>query len=138
MKNKLITAVLTLSLLSPVAISQASGADAPVLAILDTAIDTSLPNLQGKIVGEVCILEWALCPNGTNFQEGVGAASMPADLITKNGFDHGTFMASTAVQANPNIKILFIKIIGNTSAGLRKPTGESTISAALFLSLIHI
>lgn len=76
MTNKLITAVLTLSLLSPVAISQASGAEAPVLAILDTAIDTSLPNLQGKIVGEVCILEYALCPNGTNFQEGKGSASM--------------------------------------------------------------
>ena len=132
MKNKLITAVLTLSLLSPVAISQASGSNAPVLAILDTAIDTSLPNLQGKIVGEVCILEYALCPNGTNFQEGSGAASMPADLIVKNGFDHGTYMASTAVQYNPNLKILFIKIIANTPTGLRKPTGESTISAALF------
>jgi hypothetical protein len=132
MKNKLITAVLTLSLLSPVAISQASGADAPVLAILDTAIDTSLPNLQGKIVGEVCILEYALCPNGTNFQEGSGSASMPSALITKNGFDHGTLMASTAVQYNPNLKILFIKIIANTPEGLRKPTGESTISAALF------
>lgn len=132
MKNKLITAVLTLSLLSPVAISQASDANAPVLAILDTAIDTSVPSLQGKIVGEVCILEWALCPNGTNFEEGAGAASMPAGLITKNGFDHGTFMATTAVSSNPNIKILFIKIIANTSTGLRKPTGESTISAALF------
>ena len=132
MKNKLITAVLTLSLLSPVAISQASGADAPVLAILDTAIDTSLPGLQGKIVGEVCILEYALCPNGTNFQEGSGAASMPSGLITKNGFDHGTLMASTAVQHNPSLKILFIKIIANTPEGLRKPTGESTISAALF------
>ena len=132
MKNKLITAVIALSLLSPVAISQASGANAPVLAILDTAIDTSIPGLQGKIVGEVCILEYALCPNGTNFQEGSGAASMPANLIVKNGFDHGTYMASTAVQYNPNLKILFIKIIANTAAGLRKPTGESTISAALF------
>ena len=132
MNNKLITAVLTLSLLSPVAISQASGADAPVLAILDTAIDTSVPTLKDKVVGEVCILEWALCPNGTNFQEGPGSASMPADLIVKNGFDHGTFMATTAVNSNPSIKILFIKIIANTSTGLRKPTGESTISAALF------
>ena len=132
MKNKLITAVLTLSLLSPVAISQASGADAPVLAILDTAIDTSVPILKDKIVGEVCILEWALCPNGTNFQEGTGSASMSAEQISKNGFDHGTFMATTAVQSNPNIKILFVKIIANTSTGLRKPAGESTISAALF------
>lgn len=132
MKNKLITAVLTLSLLSPVAISQASGADAPVLAILDTAIDTSVPILKDKVVGEVCILEYALCPNGTNFQEGPGSASMLPEQITKNGFDHGTFMATTAVQSNPNIKILFVKIIANTSTGLRKPTGESTISAALF------
>jgi Subtilase family len=131
MKNKLITAVLTLSLLSPIAIAKANNIDAPVLAILDTAIDTSLPELQGKIVGEVCILEWALCPNGTNFQEGSGSASMPSDLITKNGFDHGTFMASAAVKTNPNIKILFVKIIANTPTGLRKPTGESTISAAL-------
>lgn len=131
MKNKLITAVLTLSLLSPIAIAKANNVDAPVLAILDTAIDTSLPELQGKIVGEVCILEWALCPNGTNFQEGAGSASMPSDLITKNGFDHGTFMASAAVRTNPNIKILFVKIIANTPTGLRKPTGEPTISAAL-------
>lgn len=132
MNNKLITAVLTLSLLSPVAISQASGADAPVLAILDTAIDTSVPILKDKVVGEVCILEYALCPNGTNFQEGPGSASMLPEQITKNGFDHGTFMATTAVQSNSNIKILFVKIIANTSTGLRKPTGESTISAALF------
>ena len=131
MKNKLITAVLTLSLLSPVVISQASGAEAPVLAILDTAIDSSISTLQGKVVGEVCILQYALCPNGTNFQEGPGSASMPSNLITLNGFDHGTFMASTAVQYNPNIKILFVKIIANTSTGLRKPTGEATISAAL-------
>jgi hypothetical protein len=57
---------------------------------------------------------------------------MPSALITKNGFDHGTLIASTAVQYNPNLKILFIKIIANTPEGLRKPTGESTISAALF------
>jgi hypothetical protein len=130
MKNKLITAVLTLSLLSPVAIAQANN-DAPVLAILDTAIDTSLPEFQNKIVGEVCILQWDLCPNGTNFQEGAGSASMSSDLIVKNGFDHGTMMASAAVRTNSNIKILFIKIIAHTSTGLRKPAGETTISSAL-------
>ena len=132
MKNKLITAVLTLSLLSPVAIAQASVSDTPVLAILDTGIDTTLPQFKDKIVGEVCILEWALCPNGTKFQEGPGSASMPANLITQNGFDHGTIMTDIAIKNNPSLKVLFIKIIGNSSTGLRKPTGESTISAALF------
>lgn len=131
MKNKLFMAVLSLSLLSPVAISQASAANAPVLAILDTGIDTSLPQFNGKIIGEVCILEWALCPNGTKFQEGPGAASMPSSIIDLNGFDHGTIMADVAIKNNPDLKILFIKIIGNTPTGLRKPTGESTISSAL-------
>lgn len=131
MKNKLITAVLTLSLLSPVAISQASGANAPVLAILDTGIDTSLPQFKDKIVGEVCILEWSLCPNGTNFQEGPGAASMSPEFISKNGFDHGTMMTDIALKNNPNAKVLFIKIIANSAVGMRQPTGESTISAAL-------
>ncbi len=132
MKNKLFTAVLSLSLLSPVVITQASASDTPVLAVLDTAIDTTLPQFKDRIIGEVCILEWAMCPNGTKFQEGPGSASMPADLIVKNGFDHGTLMTDVAIKNNPNLKILFIKIIANTPTGLRKPTGESTISAALF------
>lgn len=130
MKNKLFTAVLALSLLYPISNSNAVQ-DSPVLAILDTGIDTSLPKFAGKIAGEVCILEWALCPNGTKFEEGPGSASMPAGLISKNGFDHGTHMADVAISTNPNIKILFIKIVGNTSTGLRKPTSEATVSAAL-------
>jgi hypothetical protein len=132
MKNKLITVVLATSLISPVAISQANAIDnSPVLAILDTGIDTSLPQFKDKIVGEVCILEWALCPNGTNFQEGPGAASMSPEFISKNGFDHGTMMTDIALKNNPNAKVLFIKIIANSAAGMRQPTGESTISAAL-------
>ena len=132
MKNKLITVVLATSLISPVAISQANAIDnSPVLAILDTGIDTSLPQFKDKIVGEVCILEWALCPNGTNFQEGPGAASMSPELINKNGFDHGTMMTDIALKNNPNAKVLFIKIIANSAVGMRQPTGESTISAAL-------
>ena len=132
MKNKLITAVLALSLLSPVAISQASGVDAPVLAILDTALDSSLPQFKDKIVTEVCIVQYAVCPNGNAFQEGPGAASMPADIINKNGFNHGTIMTDVAIKSNPNLKVVFIKIVGNTSTGVRKPSGESSISAALF------
>ena len=132
MTKKLITAALLLSLLSPVAISQASVSNTPVLAILDTAIDTSLPQFKDKIVTEVCIVEWAVCPNGKNFQEGPGAASMPSDLIVKNGFDHGTVMTDIAIKSNPNLKVIFVKIVGNSDTGVRKPSGEASISAALF------
>ena len=103
----------------------------PAIAILDTGIDTSLPAFQGKIIQEVCILEWTTCPNGKSFMEGKGAASMPSDLITKNGFDHGTFMASVFLATNPNVNVVFIKIIGNTSAGLRQNAGEASVYNAL-------
>lgn len=56
---------------------------------------------------------------------------MPANLITLNGFDHGTFMASVFVATNPNVNIVFIKIIGNTATGARQNAGEASVYNAL-------
>jgi hypothetical protein len=135
MNKKLIAALIAITLAVPTT-AQAAGlknrtGSTPAIAILDTAIDTSLPAFQGKIVQEVCILEWTTCPNGKSFMEGSGAASMPASLITKNGFDHGTLMTSVFVATNPNINIVFIKIIGNNAAGLRQNAGEASVYNAL-------
>lgn len=135
MNKKLIAALIAITLAVPTT-AQAAGLknrtdSKPAIAILDTAIDTSLPAFQGKIVQEVCILEWTTCPNGQSFMEGPGAASMPADLITKNGFDHGTFMTSVFTKTNPDVNIVFIKIIGNTSTGLRQNAGEASVYNAL-------
>jgi len=101
------------------------------IAVLDTAINSSLPLLSGKVVYEVCILEWNSCPNGKNFQEGVGSANMPANLITANGFDHGTKMVSALLNANPDANIVFVRIIGNTSTGFRQVSNEQTVTQAL-------
>jgi len=133
MNKKLISAISILSILSTVFITVGAKADqqAPTLAILDTAIDTSLPIFKDKIVHEVCVLEWNSCPNGQKFMEGTGSATLPFNIISKNGFDHGTQMASVAIRTNPNIKIVFIRIIGNTSSGLRQSTGETGVSLAL-------
>jgi hypothetical protein len=103
----------------------------PTIAILDTAIDTTLPELNGKIVHEVCLLERGPCPNGGTVMEGPGAASMPRDLITRNGFDHGTQMAYVAVNNNPNINIVFVRIIGNNPSGSRQVATEKTLVTAL-------
>ncbi len=111
--------------------AKADEAKPATVAILDTALDTSLAQFQGKIVQEVCILEWNSCPNGSNYMEGPGAATMPANLITKNGFDHGTKMASVSIKTNPNIKIVFVRIVGATSAGTRQVTNEPTFVNAL-------
>lgn len=135
MNKKLISALIAITLSLPTT-AYAAGlqnrtGSTPSVAILDTAIDTSLPAFQGKIIQEVCILEWTTCPNGKSFMEGPGAASMPANLISLNGFDHGTQMTSVFLKTNPDVNIVFIKIIGNTSTGMRQNTGEAAVYNAL-------
>ena len=103
----------------------------PTLAILDTGLDTSVPSIKDKLVYEVCILEWTTCPNGQSFMEGPGSASIPSQSITKNGFSHGTQMASAAVSTNPNMSIVFVRIIGQNINGDRQITSEQTIYNAL-------
>jgi hypothetical protein len=103
----------------------------PTLAILDTGLDTSVPSIKDKLVYEVCILEWTTCPNGQSFMEGPGAANIPLQSITKNGFSHGTQMASAAVSTNPNMNIVFVRIIGQNINGDRQIANEQTIYNAL-------
>ena len=135
MNKKLISALIAITLSLPTT-AHAAGlknrtGSTPSVAILDTAIDTSLPSFQGKIIQEVCILEWTTCPNGKSFMEGPGAASMPSSLINLNGFDHGTQMTSVFIATNPNVNIVFIKIIGNTATGMRQNAGEASVYNAL-------
>jgi len=133
MNKKLISAVSVISLISTLffAVEAKAEQKAPTLAILDTALDTSLPIFKDKIAYEVCVLEWASCPNGQKFMEGTGSAVLPSNIISANGFDHGTQMASVAIRTNPNMKIVFVRIIGNTASGMRQSTGEVGVSLAL-------
>jgi len=134
MNKKLITTLIAIAMSLP-ATSQAAlnnkNEMKPSVAILDTAIDTSLPEFQGRIIEEVCLIQWNTCPNGQSYMVGKGAASMPANLISLNGFDHGTQMASVFVNTNPDVNIVFIKIIGNTPTGGRQTAGEPTVYNAL-------
>jgi hypothetical protein len=103
----------------------------PTLAILDTALDTSIPSIKSKLLYEVCTLEWTTCPNGKSFMEGPGSSHLPIEAITKNGFDHGTQMASAAINANPNMNIVFVRIIGQNINYDRQIANELTINNAL-------
>ncbi len=103
----------------------------PTLAILDTALDTSIPSIKSRLVAEVCILDWASCPNKTKFMEGTGASVLPISMLSTNNFNHGTQMVSAAIAANPNINIVFIRIVGNTSAGKVQTYGLNTLVNAL-------
>lgn len=134
MNKKIISVVSTVALMLPITLITAEAkadTQAPAVAVLDTALDTSLPIFKDRIAYEVCILEWASCPNGQKFMEGAGSSVLPSNIISKNGFDHGTQMASIVANTDPNVKIVFIRIIGNTKSGARQSTGEFGVAQAL-------
>jgi len=135
MNKKILSALAAITLIIPASANAASlqnkTVSKPTIAILDTALDTSLAIFKDKIIFEACVTQWASCPNGQFEMEGPGSATMRPDWISKNGFDHGTQMASLAVTTNPNINIVFVRIIGANQNGLRQATGEPTVSNAL-------
>jgi hypothetical protein len=134
MNKKLIAALIAITISIPTTASAAlksSTLETPTHAVLDTALDTTLAQFKGKIAQEVCILEWKTCPNGDYFMEGPGAATISPYAMTKNGFDHGTQMVSAALSANPNMKIVFIRIAGQNINYDRQISTELTIVNAL-------
>lgn len=133
MNKKITAALIALTLLVPTTANASlkNQTVAPTLAILDTALDTSLPIFKDKIAYEVCILEWTTCPNGQSFMEGPGSSTLKPELYAKSGFDHGTQMASAAIQSNPNMQIVFVRIIGQNINGDRQITSEDTVANAL-------
>jgi len=104
----------------------------PTLAILDTALDTSIPAIRSQLIGEVCIMDWNTCANGSSFMEGSGSSGIiPDNCISNKNFSHGTQMVSAAIASNPNMKVLFVRIIGNTKSCARQNTGINTVPNAL-------
>jgi hypothetical protein len=131
MNKKLITALLAITLTIPTVVAKAEPTKPATVAVLDTALDTSIPLFQGRIVHEVCVLDWASCANKQKFMEGPGAASMPLDQMRRNGFDHGTQMVYSLIATNPNVNVVFVRIVGATSTGVRQITNETTFVNAL-------
>lgn len=102
---KKVVVVLASIVMSVVAIQPVQAQDQKVLAIIDTAIDSSrMPN----VIHEVCFTYNNTCNNKAGYDEGPGAARINDWKI--KGALHGFSMAQVAVQANPNVKIVFIRI----------------------------
>ena len=135
MNKKITGLLLALTLLIPATANAANLSNktvgTPVIAILDTALDTSLPIFKDRILYEACVTQWSSCPNGLAEMEGQNSSVIKPEWISKNGFNHGTEMASLAVATNPDVKIVFVRIIGANSKGLRQATGEATVYNAL-------
>lgn len=101
----------------------ASANQDPAIAIIDTAVDTSLVSVSY----EVCILEEKRCPNKQAFMEGPGSAHMPAS----GGFEHGTKMALVAKKINPNAKIIFIRVFSADKTGTRTMPAATNINSTV-------
>lgn len=132
--KKLITALVAITLITTSMPAQAklkNTTSVPTLAVLDTALDTSIPAIKSRLIYEVCILDWPSCPNGTKFMEGSGASVLPQNIVSNSNFNHGTQMVSAAIVNNPNMNILFVRIVGHTSRGMRQTTGVLTVTNAL-------
>ena len=121
-----IIAVLSLVLLQPVHAEPSKS-----IVIIDTAIDSSIPQIKAKLVQEVCILGSMVCPNGQRFQEGPGAATLPSAQALKGGFEHGTIMALIANQVNPDANIIFVRIAGLTRRGTMDTYSINEVTKAL-------
>ena len=97
------------------------------LVIIDTGFDTSLPIIKDAVIYESCIMFWSGCPNGTSFQEGPGASTLPTNISNTSNMSHGTQMASIAMNANPAQKLVLIRIIAYNARGDRLPVSDSTL-----------
>ncbi|MEY3318848.1 MAG: hypothetical protein RL540_1220 [Actinomycetota bacterium] len=129
---------LFLLIMSLIGAANASSADVtPTMVIMDTALDTSIPEIRENLVYEVCILDWNSCPNGRDYMEGPGASTMPKSLINLNGFSHGTQMTSAALKTYPKLRFIFIRIIANSSSGARLSTSEGLVARALDWVLVN-
>jgi hypothetical protein len=135
MNKKILSAILAVALITPISAQAASvqnkTVSGPTIAILDGALDTSLPIFKDRIVYEACVTQWASCPNGLSEMEGLNSSTLKPEWISKNGFEHGTQMASLAIATNPNVNIVFVRIVGANAKGLRQATGEATVFNAL-------
>ena len=95
-------------------ISPANAAGEPTIAIIDSGVNNSL--FANNIAYEVCLMSIARCPNAQTSMEGPGAANTPA--TTDKVLNHGTQMASIVRAVNPSAKILPIRIVNQTPAGV--------------------
>ena len=95
-------------------ISPAKANSEPTIAIIDSGIATSL--FANNIAYEVCLINLPRCPNLKSNMEGPGAANL-APTKDKQ-LNHGTQMASIVTAVNPTAKIIPIRIVGMTPAGV--------------------
>jgi hypothetical protein len=124
-----IAVVLGFTLLQPV---QAQ-ANSQSIVIIDNAIDSTLPEFNGKLIYEVCRPVSGTCPNGKTEQEGLGSATLSKSMIYAGNTwsNHGTVMALIALKTNPNAQIIFIRVGTVSKNAINRSISEVALASAL-------
>jgi hypothetical protein len=129
--KKLIIVALS-AVLALMAVEPAHAQDQKVLAIIDTAVDsTKIPS----VIYEACFTVNRSCPNGLGFMEGIGSANSrvwPAVIL--NDTYHGHNMTQAALAINSSIKIVFVRIADITAQGNSSNQPQSLSSAIDWVS----
>lgn len=102
-----------------------------VLVIIDTGFNELDPVIASHTVLQVCIMDWYSCPDGSNFQESGTAAMLNQSQLAGKGFDHGSKMARAAIAAYPDVRLILIRMVAQTSNGSRMPTSEAIVTKVL-------
>jgi len=106
------------------------------IAIIDSGFDTTIPQLQGKVVAEACFAGDATqsCPDGTSQMIGTGSATITPAYANTNNFQHGTLMASIAAQVAPGAKFVLIRIGQLLSSGAMRLSAVDQVKALTWLA----
>lgn len=127
---KRIVALLVVPLLALV-ISPASANTQKTLVIIDSGINTELDWVKSTLVEEVCIIEYGTCPNGQKFMTGPGAAHVRYQDVQDKAMHHGSQMYSVATQVDPNVRVVFIRIVGMSAKGFANSYTMRAVQQAL-------
>ena len=127
MKTKIL---LTLTLLASLIAAPAYAAD-KTLVIIDSGINTELDWVKRTLVEEVCIIEFGTCPNGQKFMNGPGAAHVRHQDVRDRAMHHGSQMYSVAVQVNPSVRVVFIRIVGMSANGFANSYTMRSVQQAM-------
>ena len=136
--KKILFSVLAATLMLTVT-QPAQAEDQKVLAIIDSAINS---NNFPSIIQEACFTAndsfalnvggSVLCPNGSTFMEGKGAAGNTIwPVSVNNAVYHGDTMVKSALTVNPNLKIVFVRISNLDKTGGINAFSNRTIELAL-------